>query len=73
MNIFRKKITIGSLAVNLTSVLGLVMIWRGMWYVLDAVDEVLFGTHIWSALGGIFFGLVVLYLPDKDLKEIEKL
>ncbi len=73
MNIFRKKITIGSLAVNLTSVLGLVMIWRGMWYVLDAFDEVLFGTHIWSALGGIFLGLVVLYLPDRDLKEIEKL
>ncbi len=73
MNIFRKRITIGTIVLNLSSVLGLVMIWRGLWYILDAIDAVLFGTHIWSALGGIVVGLVILYLPDKDLKEIEKL
>ena len=50
------------------------LIWRGIWYVLDGLDIWLFGnSHVWSALGGIALGLWILYLPDKDLKEIEKL
>lgn len=62
------------LARNLSIVIGLVLIWRGIWYVLDAVDVLLFGGyHLWTALGGIVLGLLVLYWPDKDLKEIEKL
>lgn len=41
---------------------------------LDGVDIWLFGgSHAWTALGGIFLGLLVLYLPDRDLKEISKL
>lgn len=31
------------------------------------------GSHAWTALGGIIIGFLILYLPDKDLKEIEKL
>ena len=31
------------------------------------------GSHIWTDLIGISFGLLVLYVPDRDLKEIEKL
>ena len=59
---------------NLSIVIGLVLVWRGVWYVLDGLDILLFGgSHVWTALGGIVLGLVVLYLPDKDLKEIEKL
>lgn len=55
-------------------VLGLVLMWRGTWYILDGVDLWLFkGSHAWTALGGIFLGILVLYLPDKDLKEIDKL
>ncbi len=55
-------------------VLGLVLMWRGTWYVLDGIDLWLFkGSHIWTALGGIFLGILVLYLPDNDLKEIDKL
>lgn len=50
------------------------LIWRGIWYVLDAMDVLFFdGSHLWTALGGIVLGLLVLYIPDKDLKEIEKL
>ncbi|MBI1999437.1 MAG: hypothetical protein HYS74_02170 [Parcubacteria group bacterium] len=30
-------------------------------------------SFIWTALGGIIAGLLLLYLPDKDLDEIEKL
>lgn len=69
-----KKLTFGSLAHSLSVVVGLVLIWRGIWYVLDGLDAWLFGSsHIWSALGGIALGLWILWLPDKDLKEIEKL
>ncbi len=41
---------------------------------LDALDKWLFdGSHFWTALLGIIIGLMILYLPDHDLKEIEKL
>jgi hypothetical protein len=61
-------------AKNMSIVIGLVMIWRGIWYVLDFFDSLFFdGQHIVTAIGGIIVGLIILYLPDKDLKEIEKL
>lgn len=61
-------------AKNITVVVALVMIWRGVWYVLDEIDFLFFsGSHIESALFGIILGLALLYLPDGDLKEIEKL
>ena len=52
----------------------IILIWRGTWYVLDIVDKHLFGgNHIFSAIGGIIAGIVILYLPDHDLKELAKL
>lgn len=55
-------------------VIGIVLVWRGIWYVLDEIDKVLFGgSHFWTALIGVIVGLAILYIPDKDLKEIEKL
>jgi len=62
------------LAKTLSIVIGLVLVWRGIWYVLDAIDDTfLGGHHAWSAILGVIIGLVLLYIPDKDLKEIEKL
>lgn len=59
---------------NITIVIGIVLIWRGIWYILDYIDGLLFeGNHLPLAIGGIIAGLLMLYLPDKDLKEIEKL
>ncbi len=70
----KNKITLNYLAKNISIVIGLVLIWRGIWYVLDGLDKFIFGgSHTWTALGGILIGLFILYLPDKDLKEIEKL
>jgi len=70
----KHKITLQYFAKNISVVIGLVLIWRGIWYVLDGLDIWLFGgSHTWTALGGIVAGLLILYLPDKDLKEIEKL
>ncbi|MBU1202464.1 hypothetical protein KKH39_00205 [Patescibacteria group bacterium] len=70
----KHKLTLSYLTNNLLIVVGLVLIWRGIWYVLDGIDKAFFGdNHFWTSLGGIILGLAVLYLPDKDLKEISKL
>jgi hypothetical protein len=59
---------------NIFTVVGLVLIWRGIWYVLDGLDYYFFdGSHVYTAVLGILVGLLILYLPDRDLKEIEKL
>ena len=55
-------------------VLGVVLIWRGIWHLLDIIDRTFFGgSHLLTAIGGIVVGLLVLYLPDKDLSELRKL
>ena len=67
-------LTLQYLARNISIVIGLVLVWRGIWYVLDIADYYFFdGFHLWTAIAGIIVGLIVLYLPDHDLKEIEKL
>jgi hypothetical protein len=59
---------------NLAVVIGLVLVWRGIWHLLDVVDIVAFaGNSLYTSIGGILLGLAILYLPDKDLKELEKL
>jgi hypothetical protein len=69
-----RTLTIHYFAKNIAVVTGVVLIWRGIWYLLDIVDAGLFGgRHIVTALGGIILGLLILYLPDKDLKELGKL
>ena len=56
------------------TVLGLVLIWRGIWYVLDAIDMAFFGgSHFVTAISGIVLGFLILYLPDKNLSELRKL
>ena len=59
---------------NVYIVFSIVLVWRGVWYVLDEVDKYFFGgSHLITAIIGVIIGLVLMYLPDKDLKEIEKL
>lgn len=59
---------------NLYTVIGLVLIWRGIWHLLDKIDIYVFNKNdLWTAIGGIIVGLLILYLPDHSLKEIEKL
>jgi len=59
---------------TLSIVIGLVMIWRGVWYVLDYIDIFIFGAYNhWTGLFGFIAGVWLLYFPDHDLKEIEKL
>lgn len=61
-------------AKNIYIVIGLVLIWRGVWYVLDGIDVYVFGSsHLLTSIGGIILGAILLYIPDHDLKEISKL
>lgn len=55
-------------------VVGLVLIWRGIWHILDYVERIYFGGELLiTGIVGIVAGLLMLYIPDHDLKEIEKL
>jgi membrane associated rhomboid family serine protease len=59
---------------TLSIIIGLVLIWRGIWHVVDYLDIAVFDNNkLWTAIGGIILGILLLYIPDRDLKEIEKL
>lgn len=59
---------------NLFNILAIVLIWRGLWYLLDYIDRVVFnGGHFVTVVLGIVAGFAILYLPDKSLNELEKL
>lgn len=59
---------------NVSIAIGIVLIWRGIWVILDLVDSLLFGgSHIVTAIGGIIGGVLILYLPEKNLKALERL
>jgi len=70
----KSKNIIRYFAKNVIIVIALVMVWRGVWYILDGIDVWIFGSYnMWTGLIGIAIGLIILYIPDGDLKEIEKL
>lgn len=70
----KKQETLRQLGRDMSIVVGVVLVWRGIWYVLDGFDRVFFGgSHAILALGGILLGLLILYLPDRDLKEFKEL
>lgn len=53
---------------------GVVLIWRGLWYTLDYfVLQVFGGDQFWTSAIAVALGFLLLYLPDKDLKELRKL
>jgi hypothetical protein len=56
---------------SFVTALGVVLIWRGIWHLLDILDVLVFASNpLWTALGGIAIGLLILFLPDHDLKEL---
>lgn len=70
----KHKLTFGYLWKNIVTIAGIVLVWRGIWHVLDSIDIRFFnGSHFWTGLVGVIIGIIILYIPDKNLKEIEKL
>lgn len=69
-----RRLTLKYFFQNLAVVAGIVLVWRGIWYLLDAFDKQFFGgSHAITAALGVIVGVFILYIPDHDLKEIEKL
>jgi hypothetical protein len=59
---------------NINIVIGLVLIWRGIWHGLDILEAMLGIDHSMLTAGfGLILGIVLLYAPDHDLKELQKL
>lgn len=71
MSLFKKQNPLHKNLHHASKVLGVVLVWRGVWVLLDLLDQTLFGgIHVWSAIVGIIFGVIVLYVPDKKIEEI---
>jgi len=71
---FKKPSFIHQLSDNLLTVLGLVLVWRGVWYALDGLDILLFGkNHVVSAAIGTVVGFALLYFPKRNFEKIERL
>lgn len=59
---------------NISVAVGIILIWRGIWIMLDLIDTLIFGgNHIITAILGIVVGILMLYLPEKNLKALERL
>ena len=69
-----RKNLLAYFAKNFMIAVGIILIWRGIWHGLDQIDILFFGGNtLVTSLGGIVAGLLILYLPDKDLDELERL
>jgi len=69
-----KKIDIRHFSKDISIAIGIVLIWRGIWIALDLIDSLIFGgNHMITAIGGIIAGILMLYLPEKNLKALERL
>lgn len=57
------------LTTHLAVIIAWVLIWRGLWYGLDALDEHLFGgIHLWTALSGALIGLIIIHFTERSAK-----
>lgn len=54
---------------TLLMVAGVVMVWRGVWHLLDVY--LLPDSPFWSSVVSVIVGVFVLYLPDRNLTELE--
>lgn len=56
---------------SLLLIIGAILIWRGVWILLDLFDmKFLGGGHVWSALIGIVIGVAIVLLADRDLEDV---
>ncbi len=70
----KKHLDFKHFAKDMSIAIGIILIWRGVWVLLDLIDKLIFGNdHVVTAILGIIVGIAMLYLPDKDLKALERL
>jgi len=65
---------INHLTENIPIAIGIILIWRGVWVLLDLLDKWLFGNdHAVTAIVGILLGVLVMYLSDPNLESLERI
>jgi hypothetical protein len=58
----------------LITVTGVVLVWRGIWLLVDMIDVWLFaGNHALTGIAGIAIGLLILYRHHHNFDELRKL
>lgn len=73
-NTIMKTFDLKYLTKGISIAIGIVLIWRGIWIILDQIDYLIFGgSHAVTAILGIIVGIAILYLPDHNLKALERL
>lgn len=56
---------------NFLIIVGIVLMWRGIWYILDRFDAAVFGgSHLLTAILGIAIGTALIYLLDWELEDV---
>ncbi len=51
---------------HIVSLVALVLIWRGMWFLLDYLDALLFpGARLYTSGVAIVVGLTIIYLSER--------
>jgi hypothetical protein len=54
--------------------IGVVLVWRGMWIILDAIDFYLLGgSHFVTGVIGVVLGFTILYYLDDELEGLSRL
>ncbi len=72
MSLFKKKPPFAVvLRESVLALVGAVLIWRGIWVLLERFDARFFGgNHVLSALIGITIGVIMIYFADKDIEDL---
>jgi hypothetical protein len=53
---------------------GVVLVWRGIWLMLDTIDIYLFnGAHYVTGILSTIIGFTVLYYLDEEMEALDKL
>lgn len=56
------------------TVTGVVLVWRGIWLILDSIDYWLFhGSHLLTGIFGVCAGLYILWRHHHNFDELRKL
>lgn len=72
MRMFKHKLSfLQMLKESIAVLVGAILIWRGIWVLLDLLDQWLFGgEHLFSAIFGIIIGAFLIYIVDRDLEDV---
>lgn len=67
----KRETPLDNITRNLYTVIAVVLIWRGVWIILDRLDLIFFGgSHAVTAALGIIVGILMLYARHHHLNDL---